>query len=119
LSERGAEGLFAKALPDGPEKQALKDSVPHRGFAVFTDGIYYLYPRGGRAPVGRIPVPFQMHNDRHEVRFYRFATGASELLGEIDGPLVLGFAVSPDRSTFLFSKNIDAGADLMMIENLR
>jgi len=37
----------------------------------------------------------------------------------IEGRLYLGLAVSPDRKTFLFSKNSDAGADLMLIENFR
>jgi Tol biopolymer transport system component/DNA-binding winged helix-turn-helix (wHTH) protein len=104
LSERGTEGLYAKLLPDGEEKQVLKEGVDRRGFAVFADGVYYLYWRGPNS---------------YEIRFHEFAGGQTHVVGDVGGPLALGLAVSPDRKTFLFSKFSDAGSDLMMIENFR
>jgi Tol biopolymer transport system component/DNA-binding winged helix-turn-helix (wHTH) protein len=104
LSERGTEGLYAKLLPDGEEKQVLKEGVDRRGFAVFADGVYYLYWRGPNS---------------YEIRFHEFAGGQTHVVGDVGGPLGLGLAVSPDRKTFLFSKFSDAGSDLMLIENFR
>jgi len=104
LSEGGTEGLYAKQLPDGEEKQVLKDRVFQRGFAVFPDGFYYLHQRGVNS---------------YEIRFHEFAGGVTRVVGEIEGAIGLGLTVSPDRKTFLFSKYSDAGADLMLIENFR
>ena len=104
LSEGGAEGLYAKRLPNGEEKQVLKDEVAQRGFAVFSDGVYYLH---------------QLAIGNSDIRFHEFAGGESRVVAGIEGRLYLGLAVSPDRKTFLFSKNSDAGADLMLIENFR
>lgn len=104
LSEDGAEGLYAKRLPDGEEKLVLEDGVASRGFAVFSDGIYYIHRLGLSS---------------YEIRFHEFASGATLVVGEIEGLLAYGLAVSPDRKTFLFPKFSDAGADLMLIENFR
>jgi Tol biopolymer transport system component/DNA-binding winged helix-turn-helix (wHTH) protein len=104
LSGAGTEGLYAKRLPDGEERQFLKESVNMRGFAVFPDGIYYLH---------------RIEQSKYEIRFFEFAGGRSRVLHEIEGPLHIGFTVSPDRKTFLYSKIIDEGADLVLIENFR
>jgi Tol biopolymer transport system component len=104
LSEGGAEGLYAKQLPDGEEKQVLKEGVATRGFAVFSGAVYYLHQRGVSS---------------YEIRFHEFAGGQTRVVGEIEGAIGLGLAVSPDRKTFLFTKFSDAGADLMLIENFR
>jgi Tol biopolymer transport system component/DNA-binding winged helix-turn-helix (wHTH) protein len=104
LSDEGAEGLYAKTLPDGEEKQVLKEGVAWRGFAVFSDGVYYLTQRD---------------LNRYETRFHEFAGGRTQLVGEMEGICCYGFAVSPDRKTFLFSKSSDEGSDLMLIENFR
>jgi Tol biopolymer transport system component len=120
LSNAGTEGLYAKPLPDGEEKQLLNEGVQRRGFAVFSDGIYYLCSRGGqRPPEDSLIAPFQSSAEGHDIRFYEFASGRSHVMGEIGGDLHLGLAVSPDRKTFLFSKIIDSGSDLMLIENFR
>jgi len=104
MSEVGAEGLYAKRLPDGEEKQVLNEGVAGRGVAVFSDGVYYLHQRGPNS---------------YEIRFHEFAGGHTRVVREIEGTLELGLAVSPDRKTFLFTKWSDAGADLMLIENFR
>jgi len=101
-SESGAEGLFAMPLAGGEERQVFKERVAHRGFAVFSDGIYCI----------------SLEGQNREIRFHEFATGRSRGVADIEGPLSLGFSVSPDRKTFLFTRQT-AAADLMLIENFR
>jgi len=107
ISGAGDEGLFAKRLPDGDEEQVVKENVAWRGFAVFSEGVYYLHRRV---------------QNSYEIRFYEFASGQVRVIAEIEAPLSVwsyGLAVSPDRKTFLFSKNVSQASDLMMIENFR
>jgi Tol biopolymer transport system component len=104
LSDGGAEGLYAKLVPDGEERQVLEEGVARRGFAVFSDGVFYLHESG---------------RNSYEIRFHEFAGGQTRVVGDIGGPLGLGVAVSPDRKTFLFTKFNDGGSDLMLIENFR
>jgi Tol biopolymer transport system component/DNA-binding winged helix-turn-helix (wHTH) protein len=104
LSDGGSEGIYAKLLPDGEERQVVKEGVAQRGFAVFNDGIFYLHQRA---------------RNSLEIRFHEFASGRSRVVSDIAGALHVGFTVSPDRKTFLFSKWTDVGSDLMMIENFR
>jgi dipeptidyl aminopeptidase/acylaminoacyl peptidase len=94
--------LYARPLAGGKEHRVL-ERVMARGFAVFSDGIYYLDSTG--------PLT-------SEIQFYNFGTGRSRTVGAIDGSVGLGLSVSPDRKTFLFSR-ISSGSDLMAIENFR
>jgi len=120
LTHAGAEGLYAKPLPNGEERQLLKDEIAGRGFAVFSDGVYYLYSRDGhRPPEDTSMAPFQNSAEGYDIRFYNFDSGRSKILGGIEGALHNGLAVSPDQKTFLFTKIIDSGSDLMLIENFR
>lgn len=106
VSQSGTEGLYSKGLQDGIEKQVVKKQVAMRGFAVFSDGVYYL-TGGGKNP--------------YEIRLHEFAGDQDRLIAEIGGSLDggSGLSVSPDRKTFLFSKTVLAGSDLMLIENFR
>jgi Tol biopolymer transport system component len=106
VSDAGTEGLFAKRLQDGDEKQLFSDEVTGRGFEVFSDGVYYLHRRD---------------RDSFEIRFHEFANRSVQVIGKSDWPLEpgSGLAVSPDRKTFLFSKRVGAASDLMLIENFR
>ncbi|MDQ2947632.1 MAG: hypothetical protein M3Y27_17150, partial [Acidobacteriota bacterium] len=105
-TKTGGDGpLFARPLGGGDEKQVL-ESVARRGFAVFEDGIYYLYADSRGAA-------------KCEIRFHEFATGRSRLVGPIEGRLGLYLSVSPDRKTFLFTRVASAESDLMLIENFR
>ena len=51
------------------------------------------------------------------------ATGEDREVGKLErynvGFLTAGFAVSPDGKTILYSRTVNSGADLMMIENFR
>ena len=102
LKEGPARLLYSRPVAGGQAtKVGLKD-VLGRNYVVFKDGIYYVH--GRRTP---------------EIRFYSFATGSDSLIATVEGPVTLGFCVSPDRNTFLFTRENFAGASLMMIENFR
>jgi Tol biopolymer transport system component/DNA-binding winged helix-turn-helix (wHTH) protein len=104
LANDGGGGLYRKTLPDGDERQLFSETIAARGFAVFSDGVYYLH---------------QTETIKIEIRFYKFSRGNSSLITEIEGPLTDGLAVSPDRRSFLFSSTPNKGKDLMLIENFR
>ncbi len=96
--------LFALPLDGGPERQVL-EWVTLIAFFPVEDGIYYI---GRRTEKGQYPL-----------QFFRFSSGASEVLTNIDGVVYQGLAVSPDRTRILFSKTVAYGANVMMIENFR
>ncbi len=75
-----------------------------REFAVFEDGIYYMGPTVKNAT---------------PLYYFNLATGVSQQLTIIEGLVRYGFCVSPDRKTMLYTKWLDTGADLMLIENFR
>ena len=106
VSQAGTEGVYAKGLQDGDERQVVKEQVAVRGLAVFEEGLYYIHHRGKFI---------------HEIRFHKSAGGRDEVIGEVEGELqaASGLAVSPDRKTFLFSRVIRSGSDLTMIENFK
>ncbi len=103
--EFGDGPLFAQPLGAGAEEKQILDKVTQRGFAVFADGIYYLYPLSAAG--------------KTEIRFHEFATGRSRLVSPIDAQLSFGFSVSPDRKAYLFTVVPSSGSDLMLIENFR
>jgi len=120
VTDSGEEGLYAKELPDKPEKQMFCGGVARRGFVVVAEGIYYIsVPPGRRWPDGTWVAPFLTPADFYEIRFFQFASRQSEVIGKIMGPIHLGLTLSGDSQTFLFTKIIDSGADLVMIENFR
>jgi Tol biopolymer transport system component len=103
--------LFSRPASGSEEKQVV-ERVARRGFAVFDDGIYYLYAD----PTGLAGS---------DIRFHEFATGRTRIIGSIESRILnpiearvgVGFSVSPDRKTFLFTHYASAGSDLMAIEN--
>jgi Tol biopolymer transport system component/tRNA A-37 threonylcarbamoyl transferase component Bud32 len=99
----GGGPLYARPLGGSEERQVV-GRVVGRGFAVFEDGIYYLDSRGP---------------GKYEIRFHEFASSRSRTVSPIEGQLGLGFSVSPDRKTFLFTWLASPGSDLMLIENFR
>jgi hypothetical protein len=89
---------------DGTKEKVVADRIVARAFAVGTGGVYYLCNAGP---------------SRNEIRFYETATGKTRTAGVIEGGLGLGFAVSPDRTTFLFTMRRPPDTDLMLVENFR
>jgi len=79
--------------------------------AVTDSGIYYVPCSAGFAP------------GQTSVRVMDPGTGKDREVGKLEqyhvGSLRAGFAVSPDGKTILYSRTVNSGADLMMIENFR
>ncbi|PYQ15274.1 MAG: hypothetical protein DMF79_19995 [Acidobacteria bacterium] len=95
--------LLAMPLAGGSQRK-LSDCVPAQAFAVGPGGVYHLGCE--ESPTGR---PLYLLD---------LATGKDRLLGKLEKAL-LGFTVSPDGRTILYTKYVAQGADLMMIENFR
>jgi eukaryotic-like serine/threonine-protein kinase len=107
LDSRASSAALIEAPASGGPEHLLGITVASRAFHVVVDGIYFI------APPGKDGSGF-------EIRFYDFATHRSRLiqaLGDINN--WLGFAVSPDRKTFLYSVEQDNGRNLMLVENFR
>jgi serine/threonine protein kinase len=99
----GNAPLLALPLAGGPERKVL-ECVPGWGFAVGPAGVYHL-----ACTADLRGVPLYLLDP---------ATGRDRLLGTLEQG-VLGFTVSPDGKTILYTKFELKGSDLMMIENFR
>jgi Tol biopolymer transport system component len=96
--------LLALPLAGGPERKLL-ECVRLSGFVVGPAGVYH----------------FGCTTDPHAVPLYLLdpATGQDRFLGKPEMAVLSGLTVSPDGKTILYTKLLDAAADLMMIENFR
>jgi Tol biopolymer transport system component len=106
--------LLAVSLGGGTPQQ-LAPCV--YGFSVGLKGIYY-YPC--RPTVGALPFA---RFKTSEVRLIDWSTGRDRLIRTLDGitygDVLWGPSVSTDGSTLLYSKVVNEGEDLMLIENFR
>jgi Tol biopolymer transport system component len=95
----------------GGEEVQIAESVPDWGsFSVGRDGVYF---------VSRTPPPEPGSAPEFEVRFHRFADGATQTVAGLE-EYWTGLSVSPDGRTLLFSRTARRiGIDLMLIENFR
>jgi Tol biopolymer transport system component len=98
-----SEPLFARLLPGGAERQ-LPPSIYLKSFFPAAEGIYYIGPRSG---------------EYYPLEFFQFSSNSSRLLAKIGGYVSEGLSESPDRKTILFSRSVNNGAHLMMIENFQ
>ena len=100
---------------DGGTPQQLAPCV--YGFSLGRKGIYY-YPC--RSAVGALPFTRFKTSD---VRLIEWSTGRDWPIRTLDGIMYGDFfwgpSVSPDGTTFLYSKVVTEGEDLMIIENFR
>jgi dipeptidyl aminopeptidase/acylaminoacyl peptidase len=94
--------LFALPLSGGPERKLL-ECVPAFGFAVGAAGVYHFACRAG--PSG---TPLYLLDP---------TTGRDRLSGA--RKRLLWTHCLPDGKTILYTKVLEQGADLMMIENFR
>jgi Tol biopolymer transport system component len=93
--------LFARLLSGGEERQVLP-YIAARAFVPVAEGIYYIGPWSG---------------EYFPLEFFQFSSNSSRLLAKIGAYLGAGLGVSPDQKTILFTKSVNNGAHLMMIEN--
>jgi Tol biopolymer transport system component len=99
----GSSALLAVSLDGGPERTVI-DCVPPSGFSVTAAGVYHL-------PCGQVSsAPLLLWDP---------STGRDRVVGTLEGPLAGNLAVSADEGTILFTKRVDWGSDLILIENFR
>ena len=101
-----AGGLWRMPLPDGEEEPVSPEGVNGIGtaYAPGRKGIYFIrYATSGR---------------KHSLVFLRFADGQTTTLAEISRPLGMGFALSPDERTILYSQIDQVSSELMLVEHL-
>jgi hypothetical protein len=92
---------MARPFAGGPERRLAQ--CVGTTYVVATAGIYALDCWRGAAPL-----------------FLRDPeTGRGRLLGKLENALPAGLTVSPDGKTVLYSRVVNQGADLMLIENFR
>ena len=98
--------LFAKTLPDGPERAILSSAVHNWSWVPTTNGLYYF------------ALPDPAHPSVKELRFFDFAKQESEPLKQFESLGLQGLTVSPNGKTVLTSaSSASSGDDLMLIQN--
>jgi WD40 repeat protein len=87
---------------DGGEENKLLDSI-QTGFAIGRTGIYFVR---------------RDNSGRGEICLYEFGSGRIRTIATIGRPIGR-ISVSPDERTILFTRQDEAGSDLMLVENFR
>jgi hypothetical protein len=93
--------LIARPVSGGPERELVKCVF---AFAVVPAGLYTL-----ECSDGGPPLLFQRDP----------ATGRGRLLGKPESGTPNGLSVSADGKTFLYTRVVGEGSDVMMIDNFR
>jgi Tol biopolymer transport system component len=80
-----------------------------------------FYPEGGHVVVdqGVYFISKPDEKSASSIRFKDFATGSIRTIVPIEGRVLWGLSVSPDRHTFLYTHFNESGSDLMLVENFR
>jgi hypothetical protein len=98
-------GIWRIPLPTGEERPVFSEAVSAIGslYAPGRKGIYFIRQA---SPGGK-----------QSLIFLRLADGQMTTLAEISRPLELGFALSPDEQTILYSQIDHIGSELMLVEH--
>jgi Tol biopolymer transport system component len=109
LRRDSSGGLFARPSAGGPEGAVLS-CVRDRGYAVATQGIFYITCR---TPAGGSSEPA-------ELRLWNPVTRRDQLFARLQGPLgeIDGLTASPDGRVLLVS-SLTGTSELLMIEHFR
>ena len=95
-----------RVATEGGDGAKVLDAVHPQGlWTVGKQGIYFF------------TVPHKQ--GRSDLSIYEFATGKVQKIEAIERTIYLGFAVSPDGRTILYTQLDEAGSDLMLVENFR
>jgi len=89
----------------GGEESRVLPSVYRRNFALVNSGIYF--------------VPEPGADGKYFIQFLDFATQKVKMVASIPRPPFLGFSVSPDEHSILYSQIDESSSDLMLVENFR
>jgi hypothetical protein len=115
-SRDGAFLYYSKGTPhgyavwrvpvDGGEEVEMAKVLPHwSSFAPVAQGLYFI-ARG-------------KPNASASIQFLSFADGKVRTLTAIMKPVMLGFTISPDGQSLLYTQIDQQGSDLMLVENFR
>ena len=80
-------------------------SVAWRAFFPVNDGLYFIPEHGADGKVA--------------IQFLTLANGKVKTVVPIPGHAFVGFSVSPDGRSLLYTQVDQAGSDLMLVENFR
>jgi serine/threonine protein kinase len=112
------DGKFLYYDKGGPENYGIW-RVPTSG-GVETQIIDSLHREGGGGVAVNEGIYFISKPDEKGVSYIRFkdvVTGSLRTIAPIEHQVWWGFAVSPDRRSFLYSQADNYGSDLMLVEN--
>jgi Tol biopolymer transport system component len=99
-----APALWRTPISGGEESRVLS-SVDMRAFAPVNNGIYFIPEPGA--------------DGQHFIEFLNFDTGKVKMVAPIPRPPGLGFSVSPDEHSILYTQVDESSSDLMLVENFR
>jgi Tol biopolymer transport system component len=102
--ESGTEGLWKMPVDGGPETNVVP-SVYRYNYAVTDRGIYFASDA--------------TRNQKASIQFLSFATGMATPILQVQKPLDLGLAVSPDGRTLLYTQIDSSARNLTLVENFR
>ncbi len=91
--------LSKVAIEGGPETTVLEKVTFGRNFVVTDRGIYFI-PWQGRAG----PLVISKGREGATIEFFSFATGTTKTIFNLQKPIYIGLAVSPDGRSLLFTQ---------------
>jgi WD40 repeat protein len=119
-------GIWRVPTSGGAETQFINLVHPTGGWVVMDDGIFYISKPNEKGSQGQAldnwllrELPNFGPNPVSYIRFKDFASGSDRVAVAIQGNVVWGLTVSPDRRTFLYNLSDESGSDLMLVENFR
>jgi Tol biopolymer transport system component len=110
LQTVGWRGSLWRIPTSGGEETRVLESVIGRAFAVTAEGIYYLTDAGTQRAGPRRALA--------SLQFLSFTTGQTRSIATAENP-GFGLTVSPGRRQVLYARTVQAGSDLMLVENFR
>jgi eukaryotic-like serine/threonine-protein kinase len=101
---------------DGGEEETLIAAVLQRAYAPTADGIYFF----GEEKAGRLSanVPTDTQAGTAVLSYFDLHTRAVKPVTPV-GKVAFGLALTPDGREVLFSRVLQDGSDLMLVENFR
>ena len=82
------------------------------------EGVQNKIPKGAKRTC-QTHLPAPAAGRTNSIHFLNFASGATTEILQIDKPVDLGLAVSPDGHNLLFTQIDYVGQDLMLVEDFK
>jgi hypothetical protein len=101
----GGPALWRMPVDGGEENEVVAGISDWSTFAPLDHGVYFIPRRGHAAPAS--------------IQFLSFADGRITTIKAISKPVFVGFTVSPDGKSLLYTQIDQEASDLMLIERFR